>query len=207
MYLFVSLLLALAVSADGFGVGVAYGLKKIKIPILSILVICLASMLAIGASMVVGKGIALYFSPKLASVVGALALFFVGIWFLSDLWRDSDDKRTEITSIRIRPLGVIIQILREPARADFDSSGVISYSEAFFLGAALAVDALGAGLGAAMAGYNLLATIAAVGCCKFLVLNLGLRLGERLQRGFLKKYSPVIAGLILCLLGIAELVR
>ena len=40
-------LFALAVSADGFAVGIAYGIAKIRIPVFSLLVISLASALAV----------------------------------------------------------------------------------------------------------------------------------------------------------------
>lgn len=41
--LFSLLLLAFALSLDGFGVGITYGLRKMKIPLLSVLIISLCS--------------------------------------------------------------------------------------------------------------------------------------------------------------------
>ena len=55
MELISSILFGLAVSADGFAAGMAYGVKKIKIPIFSLLVIALASALAVSISMFCGR--------------------------------------------------------------------------------------------------------------------------------------------------------
>jgi len=212
MHIVSALLFALAVSSDGFAVGMAYGTRKIKIPLASLLLICLASMLAVSVSMLAGKALALYFSPDLAGKIGALALMAVGLWFLCDSFRNwqgnsKKGENNEIATFRIKPLGIIIQILREPSRADFDSSGVISYREAFFLGAALALDALGAGMGASLTGFDLLTTVPLVGCCKFLLISLGLIWGAALNKGFLSRYSGLFSGIMLFLLGAAELMR
>ena len=73
---------ALAVSADGFGVGIAYGVRNITIPFLSLTVICLASMLVISLSMLLGQGISCYMSPGAASWLGAVILIGMGVWVL-----------------------------------------------------------------------------------------------------------------------------
>jgi putative sporulation protein YtaF len=145
-----SILFGLAVSADGFAAGMAYGVKKIKIPIFSLLVIALASALAVSISMFCGRGLAMGLSPELASRLGALTILVLGSYFvLQALGEKISTIDTEaeqpIISVSIKPLGIIVQILKEPARADFDCSGIISAREAFFLGLALALDAMGVG--------------------------------------------------------------
>ena len=58
------LFLAFAVSLDSFGVGVTYGLRKIRIPLLSILVITCFSGGMILFSMSVGHGLATWLSLR-----------------------------------------------------------------------------------------------------------------------------------------------
>ncbi|MGE5372348.1 MAG: sporulation membrane protein YtaF [Solirubrobacterales bacterium] len=221
MSLLNSLLFGLAVSADGFGVGIAYGIKRIRIPVSSLLVICLASMIAVTASMLVGRCIADVIDPVAARWVGAGALVLVGLWFVFDGIRslyitgkqglehdytvETVDEDDPIMVLHIKPLGVIVQILREPARADFDASGTISYREAFFLGTALALDALGAGMGASMSGLRPMATVAAVGLTKFMLVQSGLLLGARFQRGMIARFAPLVSGGILVFLGFINL--
>ena len=110
-----------------------------------------------------------------------------------------------IISVSIKPLGIIVQILKEPARADFDCSGIISAREAF-LGLALALDAMGAGVGVAMAGLNIFYTVLAVGVLKFILVNLGLLVGAFFNQAWIKSLSAVISGLILIIIGISEFI-
>jgi putative sporulation protein YtaF len=206
-----SILFGLAVSADGFAAGMAYGVKKIKIPIFSLLVIALASALAVSISMFCGRGLAMGLSPELASRLGALTILVLGSYFILQALGEkisSMDTGAEqpIISVSIKPLGIIVQILKEPARADFDCSGTISAREAFFLGLALALDAMGAGIGVAMAGLNIFYTVLAVGVIKFIMVNLGLLVGAFFNQGWIKSLSGVISGLILIIIGISEFI-
>jgi putative Mn2+ efflux pump MntP len=80
--LFSLLLLAFALSLDGFGVGITYGLRKMKIPLLSIMIISLCSGIVICVSMQVGVLLARVVSPDAASVIGAVILVLMGCWSL-----------------------------------------------------------------------------------------------------------------------------
>ncbi|MUT65815.1 MntP/YtaF family protein [Paenibacillus sp. NEAU-GSW1] len=85
---FASLLaLAFAVSVDGFGVGVTYGLRKIRIPVFSVLIIALCSGLIIWLSMQVGSWITGYLPPFAARLIGAVLLVSIGVWALLQLRR------------------------------------------------------------------------------------------------------------------------
>ncbi len=212
MGLLTAILFGLAVSADGFAVGVAYGVKKIKIPVFSLVVIALASALAVTFSMLCGQGLAAILSPGLASQVGAATITVIGCYFLlqalsEKINRLEGEEDQTILSLSIKPLGIIIQILREPAQADFDKSGIISTSEAFFLGLALALDAMGAGIGMAMTGLNIFYTVLAVGVLKFILVNLGLSVGAYFNHGLVKSLSAVLPGLIFIIIGVSELFR
>jgi putative Mn2+ efflux pump MntP len=77
------LILAFAVSLDGFGVGVMYGLRKIRIPILSIGIISLWSGIIIFGSMQIGVLMSSFMSPLFAQRIGALILIGIGIWALA----------------------------------------------------------------------------------------------------------------------------
>ncbi|MHA6529619.1 manganese efflux pump [Paenibacillus sp. BAC0078] len=76
------LLLAFALSLDGFGVGITYGLRKMKIPLLSVLIISLCSGIVICVSMQVGVLLAKVVSPNAASSIGAVILVLMGCWSL-----------------------------------------------------------------------------------------------------------------------------
>jgi len=74
------LLLAFAVSLDGMGVGVTYGLRRIRIPLLSIIIISLCSGTVVWLSMQVGAWLARFMSPDVAGWIGAVILILIGCW-------------------------------------------------------------------------------------------------------------------------------
>ena len=80
MEVFSALLFAAALSMDGFGAGVAYGLRKIRVPALSLLIISLASGAGIWTAMAAGNLIAGYI--PYARQAGAGLLIVAGIWLI-----------------------------------------------------------------------------------------------------------------------------
>lgn len=202
------LLFSLAVSADGFMAGIAYGIRKIKIPIFSLIVISLASACAVTFSMLCGKGLSILLPPLWAKMTGGALLILVGFYFLSCACRERISSIAEdgepLLTFSIKSLGIIIQILKEPVKADFDSSGEISSREAFFLGLALAMDAFGAGIGMAMAGFNILLTAGLVGMIKFILVEAGLFTGNLVKSQEYKHWSALVSGLIFIAIGMIE---
>ena len=205
------LLFALAVSNDGLVAGMSYGINKIKLPVVPLLIISSASGLAVSVSMLLGKGMAVIIPAGIAGRVGALFIILVALYFLMQACRSRLEtlavgKEEPILAFNIKPMGVIVQILKEPSKADIDSSWEISLREAFFLGLALAMDALGAGIGVAMAGFNILYTALAVAVLKFILINTGIILGKAVKTEAFKKIFVWVPGIILLSIGIIEIV-
>lgn len=108
--------------------------------------------------------------------------------------------------IELRRLGLVICVLRAPQAADMDRSGTISASEAVLLGAALSLDALGAGFGAAMVGFPALPSSLLIAASSGVFLLAGLRFGRKFAARFGgAKAVSVLPGLILIATGIARL--
>ncbi len=206
------ILFAFAVSLDGFGAGVAYGMRQIRIPLTSLLVICLASAVAISLSMFFGHFLGSFFSPVWAERIGSIILIAMGIWIIIQALQTqrsktgkrelADSASEQIMIISIKMLGIVIQVLKQPEKADMDDSGVINAREAVILGFALAMDALGAGFGAAMTGFTPILTPIVVGIFKFLLVSLGLYIGASKINGKLGQRVAFLPGLVLILLGI-----
>lgn len=103
---FVSLaMLALAVSLDGFGVGVMYGLRKIRIPLLSICIISVCSGLVIFVSMQIGAAAARLLPPAAAQTTGAVILIGIGLWAVVQMLRQSPD-RMSVEQLAVTESGV-----------------------------------------------------------------------------------------------------
>lgn len=213
---------AVALSLDGFGVGISYGMRKIKIPFASLFVISLTSSVAIGVSMLCGHLVSKYISIKIAEIMGAVILISVGVWIVIQTWKQNKNvppaeegskKNIEgsgskqILKLKIKAFGLVIQILREPTAADFDKSGIISTREAVLLGLALAMDALGAGFGAAMTGFRPFITPVVVGGVKFILVSTGSYIGRRYTAHWIGDKAAVLPGWVLIILGIARVIK
>lgn len=207
MSVFYLTLLALAISLDNFCVGVAYGVRKITLPVSANLIISLASGLAVLVSMLAGSAIADYLSLQTAQALGAWIILLTGIWIILQAWWQkwkNGIAQKESIDIRIESLGIVIRILNDPSKADLDHSGIISNSEALFLGVALALNALGAGFGAAMEGLSPWLTSLAAALFSFVLIFLGVKIGEKYMSNLLGDKIAVVSGAVLILLAVWE---
>lgn len=206
MFLLSVFLFALALSLDGFGMGLSYGLRKIKIVLSSLLIICFSSAMAMLISMLFGEMLASFLSERIASILGACILIIVGVWIcLQNYFLNLVG--SHIYCLAIPQLGIVINILKEPVQADLNRSGEIDFKEAFLLGLALAMDALGAGFGAALAGYSLLWTPLMVAIIEFIMINAGVLIGEKICFSDLQKGITLIPGGMIIILGLTKLIR
>lgn len=270
IHAFSLLLLAFAVSLDGFGVGVTYGLRRIRIPVLSVAIIAFCSGLVVWLAMAIGSVLTGYMSPFTAKLIGAILLMLIGSYALFQWWKrrqaDEDDGNADeargteqatasgtegilgagnaqatggtadegqiagavgnpngnsiddsigvpsgepgtsaIINLELKRLGIVIQILRTPQIADVDRSGTISSSEAVLLGFALSLDSFGAGLGAAMVGFNPLLTAVVIASVSGLFLLAGMRLGFRFAAWEGMKAMSVLPGILLIVMGFIRL--
>lgn len=175
--------LAFAVSVDGFGVGLTYGLRRMKIPFKSILIITICSAFSMLVAMGLGSFLQLWISDVVAQRVGGFILIALGAWVLYQMIRKTNEGERTVSErvllhFEIRSLGVVISILRKPTTADFDDSGTITGIEAIMLGAALSLDAFGAGVGASMIGYAPIETSLLIACMSSFFVLLGLKFGN-----------------------------
>lgn len=205
------ILFALAVSLDGFGAGFAYGMRGIIIPLHSLLAISATSSLAIAVSMICGNFIAGFIPVNVAEIIGAVILGMMGLYMLVQVWVNGRAKSERLPGseemlvhFRIPSLGILVQVLREPSKADLDHSGVLSVREAFLLGFALAMDAIGAGFALAVAGFPPLLTALYVGVCKFLLVTVAVKIGKFSSNNWFGKKFSFIPGLILLMISISK---
>lgn len=208
------ILFALALNLDSFGAGVVYGARQIRIPLISLVIISLISVAAVSASMLGGQMLLTLIPPSIAHRIGGIILLLTGLWVLQQARRDRPREQPEITpenrapgmiEIRIRPLGLAVQILREPDRADLDSSGTISPREAVFLGTALAIDAFGAGFAVSLLGLSIGITAMVVGLGHFLLTNLGILAGRFVTNSSMRSRLTALPGCILISLGLLKI--
>jgi putative sporulation protein YtaF len=215
----IALVIALALSLDGFGVGMAYGLKKIKIPMGSLAIIAFCSALAMGTSMLFGQLIMpklTFISPK---TLGAAVLIAIGCYQLFRALKERNepeavpamtaavaepDTYRTLMSVKLNMFGLVIQILKTPDAADLDGSGTINIIESFFLGIALALDTFASGMAATMTGVKLY-VILLVAVMQVLTIGAGQLFTGKLPSGVLAK-AKYLPGVVLVLIGSLKMI-
>ncbi|MDQ1001249.1 putative sporulation protein YtaF [Neobacillus niacini] len=210
--MFSLLLLAFALSLDSFSVGFTYGLRKMVLPLKSVLIIATCSAISLMIAVSIGHGLEKILSPDITASLGGIILIALGAWVLYQFFRPEKEKDSElleheklIINFEIRSLGIAINILRKPMSADFDRSGTITGIEAFMLGFALSIDAFGAGIGAAMLGFSPLYLALSVAVMSSLFLVLGIRSGAFFHKFNLVQKITFIPGILLIIIGILKL--
>ncbi|WP_339227248.1 sporulation membrane protein YtaF [Oceanobacillus sp. FSL K6-2867] len=190
------LLLVTAVSLDGFGVGITYGLRKIKVPAIALGIIMLCSGIIVYTSMLVGDLLSFFISKEVAKILGGIILIAIGLFSFINVIRAKLVNANATKKVHTTRIEDIKTVMTTPDKADLDQSGSISAGEAFLLGLALALDAFGAGIGASMLGYSPALTAVLTACMSGFFLFFGMKLGiflsqqEKLQR--LTFLPPVI---------------
>ncbi|WP_257790153.1 sporulation membrane protein YtaF [Aeribacillus pallidus] len=204
------LILALAVSLDSFSVGLAFGLRKVKIPIKSIITISCCSAIVLLAAMMAGQIAQSVLPPYFTDRLGGAIFILLGMFVLYSFFRnnESEDEKDEeksektILNMELKSLGIVIHILKKPAAVDMDRSGEITGVEALLLGIALSLDSFGAGIGAALAGYEPFLTAIFVTCMSTMFVYIGMKSGRFASSySFFEKFS-FIPGLLLIMIGV-----
>lgn len=201
-------LIAISLSLDAFGVGITYGIRKVRIPLVSKLVICIMSVLYSGLALIAGKAIYGILPPAASRITGAAILTSMGAFIIlqavlkkgeSTVEKSCAEEKKTLLEIAVKSLGITIQVIRNPDEGDIDRSGTIDIREALLLGLALSVDAIGVGIGSALAGIGSLLIPFAAGVFQMLLLYAGTRLGTRLGNSsrINKKLLSVMPGILL----------
>lgn len=198
------LLLVIAVSLDGFGVGITYGLRKVKVPLNALFVIMFCSGMIVFLSMAIGNILHSFISPQIAELLGGFIFICLGLIVLLQMFRS---KLSKVTA-EVRSEGKLHNlktVLSTPDQADLDQSGSISINEAFLLGTALALDAFGAGMGAALLGYSPILTTILIALTSGLFLFSGLKVGLLMSNNKYMQQLSILPPLLLIALGLFNL--
>ncbi|CDO03367.1 membrane protein [Oceanobacillus picturae] len=191
------LLLVVAVSLDGFGVGITYGMRKIHVPAVALCIIMLCSGGIVLLAMTIGTGITSLLSPDITRFIGGGILIAIGsLTFYNNVRSGKAQQQNH---------NAITTVLTDPNKADLDKSGNISSTEALLLGAALALDAFGAGIGASMLGYPPVFTAILVACMSGVFLFSGINLGLYLAKNKQMQQMSLLPSVLLITIGVCNI--
>jgi len=181
------------------------------VSICAALLVAVTSLVGTAVSTLVGSTAGGWLMPRLAERIGGLILVAMGLWIGWEGIRDGRRNHVAsgadlLLSLRVRPLGVMIQVMRYPEIADVDCSGQLGAGEAMLLGSALALDTFGAGLAAGLGGGSWVIVSMAVGLMTLCGFAGGTALGQRVPEGWGGVWLRIAPGVILTIMGLASII-
>ena len=204
MCLIASLLFAISANIDNFSVGISYGMKKIKIGLLSNFFIAAISALGTFLSMYAGRIISRIIPFDVSNALGGLILLILGLWQIIESCVNSSGTNAKSSKSYKDEINCK-EILNNPEIADTDKSGCIDIKESVSLAFALTVNNFGLGISASMTGTEILSAVVFTFLFSILMLSMGYSFGERYLSKIAGKYAPLASGMIILALGIYNL--
>jgi putative sporulation protein YtaF len=208
MGIFYVLLLALGVSMDGLAAGVAYGLKQIQVPLLSLGIVGLVTGLFTAGAMVGAQQLGESINSHVAVMLGAFLLLALGFWnvFLEYLTRAINRSNNQSPKLTIALGNLLIDVMAKPEAVDIDNSNSISSMEAVLLGIALGMDNMVATFAASMIGILPVYTPFIMAGIQILLITTGIQLATCYVPDNIKRGLPYVPGIVLMVIGFIRLV-
>jgi putative sporulation protein YtaF len=195
------LLIALANNIDNIGVRIAYSIRGIKISVPTNLWISVITFFISAFSAYFGTFLSKFLSKGTSSIISMVLLCTIGLWIIVEPYynKRKPQKSNEDDSL--------YNILRSPEKADKDNSKYIDFKEATVLGIALSINNIGGSLSAGMIGLNsfFIGFFSAV--LSFAALWAGNYITDLFKKFGLGNKATIVAGLVLMIIGINQVLK
>lgn len=195
MHWFSVVLIGIAANIDNLGIGLTFGVRSTKVPLLSNIIIAMLSMVTTYLAMSVG----MYFSGLISSLwgnlIGGLIIVLIGIWGL----------RSSLIRRRVSIHNKADDTNRIADISDKDGDHIISWVESTSLGFALSLNCIATGLGAGASGVSPLFSALSVGLLSLLTIDMGVRMGSRITKSWFGEYSDLLGCILLIVIGLYEI--
>jgi len=171
------LVLVTALSVDSFAAGFVYGVGKVKVPLLSVLIITFISSMTLIISIFIGNIISGMLPENFTDDVSFLIIYTIGV-----------------VKLLQKPKG------DEADKANKNGDNILSPVEALYLGAALSIDSIAAGIGAGVMAVHAAWTL----CVSLLVGGLAIFFGTWLGRIISSRFRSDlqwVSGILMILLA------
>lgn len=179
------ILLALITSADAFLFGISFGLKKIRLTFISLLIITLTGTIILMLSALVGNFISEYIYH--GELIGSLILVGIGMWLCSDAENSTKN------------------ILEHPEKADINKSQKIEAFEAVIMGFVLSIDSATIVAGSSISGKETMLLPVFILIFQIMFITLGIFIGGKDIRTIPDRLITLISGLVIVLIGLYKL--
>lgn len=193
MHFISAVLFALSANMDNVPLGIAYGIRGIKISFARNLLIALITSIGTLVSMSFGTVITLFIKKETAAIIGCSILILMGLWFIAGFFRKRLKKKKTAQEEESQEVG------------DAKKSKQMTTRQSLGLALVLMVNNMAFGIGANIAGLPIILTSICTFLCSMLLLICGIKLGLKASSERLGTYSELISGILIVILGIYEL--
>ena len=200
MNLLATILFVLSASFDVFVVAMSYGFKNIKIKPFINFVISFISSLGTFISMEIGLALTNIIPLSVVNILGSIIMLLLGLYCLLD-YRKVLKKSTNHKDRNLNPSSPIV-ILEKPEIADTNKSGTIEFKESILLSIALALNNVGLGIGASIAGLHIILTTIVTLSITIILIPLGFLCSKKLLNTWIGKSGSLISGILLIILAV-----
>lgn len=195
-----ALLFSLSSNLDNVVVGIAYGIKKIKIGIIANLIIAVVTSTGTFLSMSVGEYISKFLPHSVANALGAGVIIILGGYFITQsIIKLINNKKSKEFALKD-----IADMIEYAEKSDLDKSGDINIKEALFVAFGLTFNNLGTGVAASITGVSIKFTVIATFILSIITIIFGETVGNHVLGKIFGKYAPLLSGILLIILGINE---
>ena len=194
MHIFSSILLAFSSSIDSLIIGIAYGVKQIRIKLIINLVISIIVTLTTFLAMCLGHLICDYIPTGICNYIGSNLLIIVGLYILWDYYKKKH-KHTEENLVEFINSLDYDEIVELNKTADINGSGNIEISEAITLALSLSINNL---------ALSIFLTTILTFVFSIITMSIGLKLGSKYLSKIFGEYSPLFSAIIIIAMGIFE---
>lgn len=177
-------LLVIAISIDAFAVSVTYGIRKIKIPLVSAMIISLTGTGFLLISLFCAKLFSSFLQESTCKILSIILLMIIG---LTDLFQSTiktylrKNKGQANVSFSVFNISFAIDIFIDETKADRDNSKTLSAKEAVLLAIALSIDSLATGFSAGLSLSNIPLQIIFCFIAGIVFCLTGRLIGEKIQ--------------------------
>lgn len=220
--LFNILILAFSSSIDSFGIGITYGLRKIKLSCLSSITLFIISIIITCSSILIGKNLNYILPEFVTSLIGSLLLILMGSLIIFQVINKKTDKPISISKnsssfaysesqkiyqFFIKFLGITIQIIKDPISSDLDNSKKIDIKESIYLGVTLSIDSFCIGIGSSILGISSVLFPILVSVFQIIFLSLGRLFAIKVDQNAKIPDNTwnLVSGILLIFIGISKL--
>ena len=200
MNLLATILFVLSASFDVFVVAMSYGFKNIKIKPFINFVISFISSLGTFISMEIGLALTNIIPLSVVNILGSIIMLLLGLYCLLD-YRKVLKKSTNHKDRNLNPSSPIV-ILEKPEIADTNKSGTIEFKESILLSIALALNNVGLGIGASIAGLHIILTTIVTLIITIILIPFGFLCSKKLLNTWIGKSGSLISGILLIILAV-----